>query len=244
MDNENHKPLIGITTGRNPDPAGEPWIMVVEAYVRAVLRAGGAPVLLPVGLGDGELADIQPLLAGVLLTGGGDIDPARFDGDPHPRVDGVDPQRDDLDITMARWAAESGTPFLGICRGCQVVNVALGGDLYTDIPDQHPGALRHVHLNGEPRSRTAHEVRIEPGSRLAEITGRTLLATNSSHHQAARAVPSTLAVTAVATDGIIEALELPHHPFGVAVQWHPEWLPDAGPHQAIFRAFIEAAGEK
>jgi putative glutamine amidotransferase len=234
-------PIIGITTGRGRDDAGESWVQVTDAYVQAILRAGGLPILLPVGLEGERLREIQPRLAGLLLTGGGDIDPAVFNGEPHPRVAEVDPGRDALEIPLARWAAESGTPFLGICRGCQVVNVALGGGLYTDVADQVPGAVRHVHLKGEPRSRLAHDVHVEAGTCLARILGHSDLPTNSSHHQSAKEIAPGLAVTARATDGVVEALELPGHPFGLAVQWHPEWLPDSAPHQAIFKAFISAA---
>jgi putative glutamine amidotransferase len=234
-------PLIGITTGRDRDDAGEPWVQVTEAYVQSILRAGGLPILLPVGLDSARLEQLSPTLAGVLLTGGDDIDPALFNGEPHPRVAGVDPARDALEIWLARWAMESKTPFLGICRGCQVVNVALGGSLYTDLPDQFPSDVRHHHLKGEPRSRLAHEVRVEPGSCLAGILGQTELPANSSHHQAAKDVPAELIISAHASDGVIEALELRSHPFGLSVQWHPEWLPDSPAHQAIFTAFIDAA---
>ncbi len=234
-------PIIGITTGRKADEAGESWVQVTEAYVRAILHAGGLPILLPVGLAGERLREIQPRLAGVLLTGGDDIDPLVFNGAPHPKVAGVDPLRDDLELSLARWASATAVPFLGICRGCQVVNVALGGTLFTDIPDQVPGAVRHGHLKGEPTSRLAHDVTVEPGSCLAGILGTLALPTNSWHHQAAKETGAGLVITARATDGVIEALELPGHPFGLAVQWHPEWLPGVKPHEAIFSAFIEAA---
>jgi putative glutamine amidotransferase len=236
-------PLIGITTGRDRDEAGETWIQVTQAYVQAILRAGGSPILLPVGLDGERLEQVRALLDGVLLTGGDDIDPMIFNGEPHPRVAGVDPGRDNLELSLASWAVQSGVPFLGICRGCQVVNVALGGSLYTDIPDQVPAAERHHHLKGEPRSRLAHQVQVEPGSCLAGILGQTSLPANSSHHQSAKDVPAGLCISARAPDGVIEALELPEHPFGLSVQWHPEWLPDAPAHQAIFTAFIRAAGK-
>jgi putative glutamine amidotransferase len=236
-------PLIGITTGRDRDAAGETWIQVTQAYVQAILRAGGSPILLPVGLDGERLAQVSALLDGVLLTGGDDIDPALFNGELHPRVAGVDAGRDDLEIWLARWAVAESVPFLGICRGCQVVNVALGGSLFTDIPDQVPAAERHHHLKGEPRSRLAHAVQVEPGTRLSAILGQADLPANSSHHQSAKDVPSGLRISARAADGIIEALELPDHPFGLTVQWHPEWLPDAPAHQAIFTAFIRAAGK-
>ena len=237
-------PIIGITTGRNTDGEREPWVRVTEAYIQAILRAGGAPVLLPVGLASGPLAEVERLLDGLLLTGGADIDPARFGGESHPRVYGVDPARDELEFALTRWAVDSGTPFLGICRGCQVVNVALGGSLFTDIADQVPGAVRHSHLKNEPRSQIAHSVAVEPGTCLAEILGQQTLPANSYHHQSAREIAATLVVSARASDGIIEGLELPGHPFGIAVQWHPEWLPGEPIHQKIFQAFIRAARDR
>src|SRR6266545_3343595 len=137
-------PLIGITSYYDPPKEG-PFgtISVGESYVQAVLNAGGAPIVIPIGLSPEGLQGLFARLDGVLLTGGGDIDPQRFGGLPHPRVYGIDERRDGLEIGLVQMAAETGKPFLGICRGIQVINVALGGSLFTDISDQLTNALRH-----------------------------------------------------------------------------------------------------
>ncbi|MFN2150529.1 MAG: gamma-glutamyl-gamma-aminobutyrate hydrolase family protein, partial [Anaerolineales bacterium] len=126
-------------------------------------------------------------------------------------------------------------------RGIQLVNVGLGGTLYTHIPDQHPNAIDHAYP-GNMRTVLVHEVKVEEGTRLAEAVGEPILKVNSLHHQGLKDIPSTLKVTAHAPDGLVEAVELPDHPFGMAVQWHPEWLTDQRPTQNLFKAFVDAAG--
>jgi putative glutamine amidotransferase len=235
-------PLIGLTTSRSTNTTGIPLISITEAYIQAVLRAGGLPILIPVGLSNSQTVEIYTQLQGLLVTGGGDIDPALYGGVPHPRVYDVDPQRDALEIALVQQAARNGLPFFGICRGIQVINVALGGKLYTDINDQHAGALRHDMAPGFPRDLIAHPVEIRPGSCLAGLAGLGSLQVNSLHHQGIRSVASPLQATAFAPDGLVEAVELPGHPFALGVQWHPEWLPESIPMQAIFRGFVAAAG--
>ena len=236
-------PLIGLSTSRENRNKRVPIISVTEAYVQAVLRAGGIPVLIPVGVPAEQLAQLFPRLQGVLLTGGGDIDPRLFNGKAHPRVYGIDEGRDALEISLVKHAVEHAVPFFGICRGIQVINVAMGGSLYTDIADQLPGAIKHDHfLDDEPRDYLAHSVRLQNGSRLNSILGAAEAAANSLHHQGVERVAPGLVPTAWAPDGLVEGVELPGHPFGLAVQWHPEWLPDIAPMQALFRAFVAAAG--
>ncbi len=236
-------PLIGLTTSRSTNTTGIPLVSITEAYVQAVLRAGGLPILIPVGLSNAQAGEIYLHLQGLLVTGGGDIDPALYSGVPHPRVYDVDPLRDALEISLVQQAARDGLPFLGICRGIQVINVALGGKLYTDIGDQHPGALRHDMAPGFPRDLIAHPVEIRPGSCLASLTGLPTLQVNSLHHQGIRSVAPSLQATGFAPDGLVEAVELPGHPFALGIQWHPEWLPKSDPMQAIFRGFVAAAGK-
>ena len=236
-------PLIGLTTSRLTHTTGIPVISITEAYIQAVLRAGGLPVLIPVGLSNSQTFEIYTHLQGLLLTGGGDIDPASFGGAPHPRVYDVDPQRDALEVALVQQAARDGLPFLGICRGIQVMNVALGGKLYTDIGDQYAGALRHDMMPGFPRDLIAHPVEIRPGSCLAGLIGVDSLSVNSLHHQGIRTVAPSLQATAFAPDGLVEAVELSGHPFALGVQWHPEWLPESVRMQAIFRGFVAAAGD-
>jgi len=211
--------------------------------VRAVRRAGGVPVVLPPLLGEGEAAPLLSRLDGLLLSGGWDLSPHWYGGEESPLVEGVDRERDRMELALAREALRAGRPVLAICRGLQVLNVALGGILYLDIRAQVPGALAHRPTEGQPPDATAHPVRLEAGSRLASILGEGEVLVNSFHHQAARDVGKGLVVTARAPDGIVEAVEHPAHPFCIGVQWHPEIAPgDRGRMERLFAAFVEAAG--
>jgi putative glutamine amidotransferase len=212
-----------------------------EAYTRAVARAGALPVIIPLGLADETLQALLSRLDGVLFSGGGDVETGRYGGLDHPRVGGVDLDRDRVEVLLAEQVAGRGVPFLGICRGIQVINVALGGKLYSHIADQHAGALKHDYYPDFPRDHPAHEVSITPGSRLAEILGVTQVTTNSLHHQGVQQPAPGMRVLAYAPDGIVEAVEYQGHPFGLAVQWHPEGMPDSAPMQALFLAFAQAA---
>lgn len=219
-------------------------VAVQESYVRSVLNAGAVPVLIPLGLNARELQVILKRVDGILLTGGGDIDPGRFGGEAHPTVHQVDPDRDEGEICLVKESVQLGKPFLGICRGIQVINVAFGGSLYTDIGSQKPNSLAHEWVPGRPWNHLAHSVRVEEGSRLVEILGGTHFEVNSLHHQAISRLTDKFRATAFAPDGVIEAIELPEHPFGVAVQWHPEWLQEHPPMRALFSALVRAAGEQ
>ena len=237
------RPLIGITTSRVLNNANIQVMSTAEAYVQAVYRAGGLPVLIPLGITDADLKALLARLDGLLFTGGGDIAPGRYGGQPHPRVYDIDPDRDRVEINLVQMAVDDGMPFLGICRGFQVLNVAMGGTMYEDILDQHPGALKHDYFPGYPREMLVHPVRVAPGSRLAEILEQTEVEVNSLHHQGVRQVPEALRTTAFAPDGIPEAVELPGHPFGLAVQWHPEWLQAHAPMRRLFEVFVGAANK-
>lgn len=235
------KPIIGITTF---DGVREkrPYVMLNTHYVRAILEAGGIPVLIPNQLSQADMDDLLPRLGGILFTGGGDIRTDLFNGAPHPKVSEVDDERDALELPLLRRVVEEGRPFFGICRGFQVANVALGGTLYTHIPDQHPGAVRHDLYPHIPRDTIAHEVRIEEDSRMAQIVGTPILRVNSLHHQGIKDLAPALKAVGYAPDGLIEAVELPDHPFGLAVQWHPEWLTTQPEMRNLFRKFVEACG--
>jgi len=235
-------PVIGITINRIPHPSqGHPMMALLEAYVRAVADAGGSPVLIPLGLTEDQLDAIVSRLDGILFSGGGDVDPQRFQAEDHPRVGDVDADRDRVEIHLARSADQAGLPYLGICRGIQLINVALGGTLYTHIADQHPDALKHDYFPNFPRDQLAHPVRVEPGSRLERILGAEELPVNSLHHQGVRQLANNLRPLAYSPDGLIEAVENPRHPFGLAVQWHPEWLQTQAPMRSLFQAFVQAA---
>jgi putative glutamine amidotransferase len=204
------------------------------------MAAGGIPVLIPAGLSAAQCAGLIDRLDGLLLTGGGDIDPLRFNGTPHEKVSGISAERDAVEFELVRQAANQGLPFLGICRGLQVVNVALGGTLYTHILDQLPDALEHSHEENE-RDRLHHTVVLESDSRLAGIVGTTSLTVNSLHHQGIKDLAPKLHAAAHSPDGLVEAVELTDHPFGLAVQWHPEELQRLDEQKAIFKALILAA---
>jgi putative glutamine amidotransferase len=213
----------------------------VEAYLKAVVRAGAAPLIVPRRLPIEALSAVFQKLDGVLLPGGGDIAPARLGGETHPTVYGIDDERDELEFTLVRWAVAQAKPILGICRGIQVFNAALGGSLYLDIVSQRPASLQHSTVSDLPGGHLAHQVSVESGSRLAALLGQTEGPVNSWHHQAVREAAPGLQVTARAEDGVIEAVELPTHPFALAVQWHPEMLPDRPETLRLFAGLAEAA---
>jgi putative glutamine amidotransferase len=234
-------PLIGITSFTHLNQSGLPMNAVMSSYIQAVARAGGLPVLIPLGL---EIRAYQAMfkrLDGILFTGGGDVHPERYGGQAHEKVGDVDAERDRVELWLAQAVVEQDKPFLGICRGFQVLNVAQGGTLYEDILDQKQGALKHDYYPDIPRNTLAHEVTIDPQSRLAGILGLTTSPVNSLHHQGVRQLAARFTPTAHAPDGMLEAYELPAHRFGLAVQWHPEWLQEHEPMRKLFEAFIQAS---
>lgn len=233
-------PLIGITTYRTRNRFGYTQICLNEAYVSSLANAGAEPCLIPLGLPGAALEGLLARLDGVLFSGGGDIHPERYGSQPHPRLGNVDPDRDEIELFLLERAIKFELPFLGICRGLQLINVGLGGSLYEDLSDQRPGSLRHQSPDSWPRDRLAHKVQVEPDSQLHGILGLSEPEVNSQHHQAVRRLASGLQPAAFAPDGVLEALELPGHPFGLAVQWHPEWLQAHPSMQALFQAFVES----
>lgn len=237
------QPVIGITTMQGKNPNDLPTVMLLQAYVRAIMQAGGVPVLVPSMLSEGGWEELYKRLDGILFSGGGDISPDYFNGELHPRIDEVDLLRDSIELALFQAVVRDGKPFLGICRGIQTVNVGLGGTLYTHLPEQFPSVIDHAYP-GHMRTVIVHEVKIEEGTRLGEVVGEPILNVNSLHHQGLKDIAPALRVTGYAPDNLVEAVELPDHPFGLAVQWHPEWLTDQQPTRNLFRAFVEAAKGK
>lgn len=232
------RPLIGITTyGRVKDGR----FHLPAAYVDAVRRAGGVPVLLAPG--EAHVDALLERLDGVVLSGGGDLDPEHYGGAAdHPRLQGVDPERDAFELAVARRVVERGIPTLSICRGCQVLNVALGGTLIEHLPDVVGEDLPHRAPSGE---RARHAVEVEPSSDLARVMAEARPEPVSSHHQAPASVAAPLRVVARAADGTVEALEHPEHPWLIGVQWHPEATAAEDPsQQRLFDALVEAAGAR
>src|SRR5215510_10356931 len=187
------KPVIGITTNHSTNNFGQPIVLLQQSYVKAIMQAGGVPVLIPSLVANGGWDALYARLDGILFSGGGDIALEHFSGEAHPRIDDVDPLRDLVELKMLNTAASDGKPFLGICRGCQVMNVALGGTLYTHIPDQLPNALDHSYP-GNMRTILVHQVKIEEGTRIADIYGDPIIRVNSLHHQGLKDVPPSLRV--------------------------------------------------
>jgi len=231
------RPPIGITTSYQPE--ARPRISLPGDYVESVLLAGGLPILLPPG--DEEAVGLfLDQVAGVLLTGGPDLDPAVYGEERHPETKLLHPRRSRFELALARLAARRGLPVLGICLGCQVLNVALGGTLCQHLPEQLASSVRHSAT--EPGQRTHHRIHIAQDSRLARIVGTTDLETNSSHHQAIREVAPPLRAVAWSADGVVEAAEARDERFLLAIQWHPENLAARRPqHLALFAALVEAA---
>lgn len=234
-------PIIGVTAFFDHRKDELPRIKLNEAYVQAVIRAGGIPLLIPVGLQENTLPELFQKLDGIVFTGGGDIDPEIYNGTPFNNLDGVDKRRDALEIALVKAVIEKKMPFLGICRGFEIVNVALGGTLYTDLGEQFPNALPHSTPSNIPRSHLAHKVNVEKGSPLAAILGSETTGVNSLHHQGIKQLSSSLVPTAYATDGLVEGWVLPNHPFGLGIQWHPEELQELAPMRGLFQALIKAA---
>lgn len=212
---------------------------VSRFYVECVERAGGLPLVLPVldrSMVEESLACIQ----GVILTGGGDVQPARYGALPVGDTRGVDPARDDYEIRLLEVAIASDLPLLATCRGMQVLNVTMGGSLIQHVPT----VSEQEHWHHARWREGVHKVKIEPDSHLAEALGTTEVEVNSLHHQAVdRAAPGARAV-AWAEDETVEAIEVPGSPHIVAVQWHPELLEDWPEQQGLFRQLVRHATQR
>lgn len=238
-----YRPVIGIPADHVVETeitSRSRW-QLNDTYVSAIYDAGGLPLILP---RLPEVADqLLELLDGLVLSGGGDIDPVHYGTEQHPLTAGISPERDDLELRAFAAARERDLPILGICRGVQLVNVAMGGTLVQDIPDQRPGTSQHRQdFDGLGRDDVSHRVTLDPDSQLAGIYGGSEIQTNSYHHQALERIADGLVVTGRADDGTIESVEAPDGPFLVAVQWHPETLYlRHTDHALIFRAFVAAA---
>jgi putative glutamine amidotransferase len=229
------RPVVGLNGDLQRISRWGEAATVMLTYVRALARAGAAPLVIPPTSDEGTLAAVLARMDGLVFTGGYDLPPRWFGQAKHPRTRLADRRRLEGDRLLAQLALAGDLPLLGICMGCQLLNVALGGDLIQHIPEQVPGAVPHA-----PRE-MFHAARIEAGSRLAAILGREALEVNSSHHQALGRLGKGLRAVAWAPDGVIEAAEVPGERFLLAVQWHPERLVDRPEHLAIFQALVQAA---
>ncbi|MBD2612346.1 MAG: gamma-glutamyl-gamma-aminobutyrate hydrolase family protein [Nostoc sp. ZfuVER08] len=238
MSRKSRKALIGITTyGRQ---ATLPFSVSSE-YIDAVRAAGGIPILLPPG--EMEPATLLDCLDGLIISGGGDINPVCYNGFAHPSIYAVDSERDAFELQLAKFALERHLPILGICRGLQILMVTCGGTLIPHIPDVYGTSPLH-RLEPEPGRRlpTEHLVKIDVESCLANCLQNSHLSVVSWHHQAVDKVPSGWRVVGHALDdGVIEAVEHEDHPWAIGVQWHPELSTLDPSNQRLFQALVQAA---
>jgi putative glutamine amidotransferase len=230
------RPVIGIT-GMALELGGRLTDLAHRDYSQAVLEAGGTPLLIPVVAMDA--GPVIQAIDGLLLTGGGDVEPSRSGEPTCPTTDGIDPARDTLEIAAVHQAIGDGVPVLGICRGCQVLNVGLGGSLVQDLAS--PTGLDH--LVAEHRSEPVHVVEVVAGSRLDQALGlgpgdARAVPVNSVHHQGIARVAPVLEPVGSAPDGLVEALAHEVSPV-LGVQWHPENLRDLWPHQRLFQWLVD-----
>ncbi len=248
------RPVIGVPTQTLQSLGGVPvdlppsWVMS-QRYIITLTAAGALPWMIPLVVNDQEaLRGIYEELDGVFLPGGADIDPASYREERHPACDErTDPARDRVELLLVEWAMADRKPVLGVCRGLQVINLVAGGTLYQDLADELEGAIKHDYFpfGGKyARDFLAHDVTIAEQSRLAEIMGAGTTRVNSMHHQGIRELGRGLIATALAPDGLVEAMESSDGSFLLGVQWHPEALTDGDARmRALFAQFIAAAAD-
>ena len=229
----NTQPIIGVTRCSRLDD-----------YLASVEKSGGRPRVLEV---TDSARKVVGEIDGLLLTGGGDVDPVLYGEERHPSVEDAEPGRDEFEIDMARRAMDADLPILAICRGAQVLNVAAGGTLVQDIPSAVETELPHSIQ--EIKDHIAHDVSVTPGSKLQQALGNAVSSAdtcrvNSRHHQSVGKVGRSLAPSATAPDGVVEAIEAPEKAFCIGVQWHPENFWRTGEFKSLFDSFVESARKR
>ncbi len=242
------RPLIGVTTSEvrlehraDPMAEGDPPMREMAlgmVYMRAVELAGGIPVVLP-PLGHDAIAPLLDRLSGICLSGGPDLDPHGYGEGPHPQLGPTEPDLDGFELALAQLADARQMPVLGVCRGCQAMNVARGGTLYQHVADITDGTIEHRQA---VRGRVpTHSVKIAPGSRLARVMGVTEAEVNSFHHQAAHRLGKRMQAVAWSPDGLIEGIESRGPAFFLGVQWHAESLVERPDQLELVRALVTEA---
>lgn len=252
------RPVIGVTTQTLhaiegiPEALPESWVMN-QRYFRGVMALGGVPWMVPLIHDDLDtLHEIYDRLDALLIPGGVDMDPTTYGEEILPVCGRLDPARDAVELQLTRWSIDDGKPVLGLCRGAQVINVAQGGTLYQDIPSLFPAASDHGLLQhdcyptkGFARTHLAHPVELSAGSRLRDALEHDSVPVNSMHHQAVKELGEGLIASAVAPDGVIEAVEGSGDGFLIGVQWHPEMFEQHDPStRHLFRGFVDAAEQR
>lgn len=240
MTEKSTKPIIAITVGYQQS-APATTLALGQAYVDAVIKAGGVPMLLPSGIQQQTLSEMLSLCDGLILTGGTDVDPLRFQFEPDKRAGGVDHKRDEGEAYLIQEAFRTQIPILGICRGIQILNVSLGGTLYIDLLDDYPGSSKHDFYPNLPRDAYRHTLTIAKDNLLFDILEKETIQVNSLHHQGIHHLAPNLITVGRPEDGSIEAVVATDHPWCIGVQWHPECLPEDQDAQKLFQAFIQAA---
>lgn len=240
------RPLIGITCSREVGGAwgsyspGHYMDYTFDEYSRAICDSGGAPVLIPVAQNRVSLLAIISRMDGLILSGGPDINPWFYGEEPAEGLGEIDQDLDRMELDVANIALKKDLPIFAICRGIQILNVSQGGTLYQDIKRQVPEPLNHTQK--ARKSANTHSVLIEKQTLLYDIVKRRKIWVNGKHHQALKDLVPGLKISAVANDGIVEAIEDPTKKFVIGVQWHPEgtWKEDTN-SKKLFRAFVKAA---
>lgn len=230
------KPIIALTPLYDKKLESH-WML--PGYMEAVEVAGGIPIMLPMTDNRGDLSQLLSLCQGVLLTGGQDVDPARYGESPIPQCGDPCLQRDEMEGVVLSLALERDMPVLGICRGLQFMNAHLGGTLYQDIPTQLPSAVCHQMV--PPYHRVQHQVALVEGTPLAQLLSVETLGVNSYHHQGVKMLAPSLVAAAHGPEGLVEAAYLPDKKFVLGVQWHPEFAFRHDPRSmALMEAFVGA----
>ncbi len=235
------RPLVGIPCQADfREGSGRPVYCNNRTYVHAVEDAGGIPVLIPMLNDISVLEALLSRLDGLLLSGGGDVDSVRYDEEARPVLGSIDTQLDELEFSLVAWALQEDMPILGVCRGMQLLNVALGGSLYQDLGEDYPGVMEHCRRE-LPRNTLIHNIHVATGSRMEQILDTNELWVNSLHHQAIKVPGANVYISGRAEDGVAELLELPNYRFVVGIQGHPEEIyTQEAACARLFSAFVSA----
>ena len=235
------KPLIGLTPAHDME-SGD--VKARPTYMRALKAAGAIPVVMPLDASEEDLKQLSQDLDGFLFTGGPDVHPFLFGEETQAHCGNVSPARDQMEISLLPMVMELQKPILGICRGIQVLNIALGGNIWQDIPSQVTRDFPLAHSQPFSYDMPCHTVVLTEGSLLARISESSSIEVNSMHHQAVKDLAPGLIASAYSTDYLIEALEMPDYPFFIGVQWHPEYLWEKNKEAfRLFQTFVKACKE-
>jgi putative glutamine amidotransferase len=237
-ENPMQKPLIIVAGHREAHSKYSPIYGEKQAYIQSIVQAGGLPLIVAPNLPVDDLQRLISLADGFLLCGGGDVEPFRYGGEACARLTGLDPERDMFELQLLQDILQADKPLLAICRGVQILNVALGGTLICDIASQLPQAGKHDYSPGYKRDLVVHDVSIQTNTLLAGALGVKIVGTNSLHHQALDKVGHGLVVNARADDGVVEGVEMPSKRFVLGIQWHPECMPESAVMQHLFQTFV------